>query len=77
MLGFVEEGTAGPLRLLSSSVVVQIKSKMIYAAKRGDDFVRGGTAPGIDSLSAAEPAGRRRYGLGHLSGFFMKHRTTR
>lgn len=47
MLGFVEEGTAGPLRLLSSSVVVQIKSKMIYPAKRGDDFLRGGTAPGF------------------------------
>lgn len=43
----MEEGTAGPPRLLSSSVVVQIKSKMIYSAKRGDDFLRGGPAPGI------------------------------
>lgn len=28
------------------------------------------------SLSAAEPAGRRRYALGYLEGFFIKHRTT-
>lgn len=57
MLGFVEEGTAGPLHLLSSSVVVQIKSKMIYPAKRGDDFLRGATAPEI--VGIRQPLRRR------------------
>lgn len=47
MLDFEEERTEGYLSILSSSMVVQIRSKMIYDAKCGDDFVRGRTAPGL------------------------------
>lgn len=47
MLGFEEEGSVGYVSLFSSSVVVQIKFKMIYAVKHGDDFISGRTAPGL------------------------------
>lgn len=80
VLDFEEEGTAGYLGLLSSSVVVQIKSKMIYDAKRGGDLSEEEQLQGLwvlGSLTAEVLSGRRRYTLGHLTGSFIKHRTTR